>query len=205
MESLFTREFVTLISRYLNTEKLIRENPSVTREMIDSFFLEICKMKGKEPDGTCPIPGDVPHRGQKGPGELIIHTDGASRGNPGKGGIGVAIFNKDYHIIEEVCEFIGETTNNVAEYKAMILAAQKAIACHARKVIFKTDSELLVRQLNGVYRVKSSNILSLYQELLKLLQEIPVWEIQHVRREENVIADALANQGIDSSMGHGVQ
>lgn len=194
------QEFATLISKYLDTGKLIRENPSVTREMIDTFFREIGKTKRKEPDDTCPKHRNISHRGQKGSGELIIHTDGASRGNPGKAGIGVAIFDKEYHLIEEACRFIGETTNNIAEYQAMILAAQKAIACHARKVIFKTDSELLVRQINGVYRVKSSNILSLYRELLELLKKIPAWEIQHVRREENVIADTLANRGVDSSM-----
>ncbi|MEP9412566.1 MAG: ribonuclease HI family protein [Candidatus Brocadia sp.] len=130
--------------------------------------------------------------------ELIIHTDGASRGNPGKAGIGVAIFDVDYHLIEEVCRFIGESTNNIAEYQAMILAARKAIAYNAKKVIFKTDSELLVRQLNGEYRVKSPNILPLYNDLMKLLSKIPTWKIQHVRREENVIADTLANRGIDS-------
>ncbi|OQD45064.1 hypothetical protein BIY37_10455 [Candidatus Brocadia sapporoensis] len=130
--------------------------------------------------------------------ELIIHTDGASRGNPGKAGIGVAIFNEDYQLVEDVCRFIGKATNNVAEYQAMILAAQKAIVYRAKKVIFKTDSELLVRQLNGVYRVKSSNILSLYGDLVTLLNKIPIWKIQHVRREENIIADALANRGIDS-------
>ena len=131
--------------------------------------------------------------------DLVIHTDGASRGNPGKAGIGVAIFDKNYHLLEELCKFIGESTNNVAEYQAMILAAQKAVAYNARKVTFKTDSELLVRQLNGAYRVKSQNILPLYHELTILLGKIPEWKIQHVRREENVCADALANQGIDSS------
>ncbi len=200
MGNMSLREFVTLISKYLDTGKLIRENPSVTREMIDSFLRDICKTEGEEPDNTCPKQGDIPHQRQKDPGEFIIHTDGASRGNPGKAGVGVAIFDKEYHLVDEVCRFIGKTTNNVAEYQAMILAAQKAIACHARKVIFKTDSELLVRQLNGVYRVKNPNILSLYRELVTLLNKIPVWEIQHVRREENAIADTLANRGIDSSI-----
>ncbi|MBU6391672.1 MAG: ribonuclease HI family protein [Planctomycetota bacterium] len=131
--------------------------------------------------------------------KLIIHTDGASRGNPGKAGIGVAIYDKDYTLIEELCKFIGESTNNVAEYQAMIVAAQKAVDYNAAEVTFKTDSELLVRQLKGIYRVKSLNILSLYNKLTTLLNKIPAWKIQHVRREENVRADALANQGIDSS------
>ncbi len=203
MGTLSPQEFVILISKYLNTEKLIRENPSVTQEMIDSFFREICRIERKEPVDACLPHREIPHSKRTGFRELIIHTDGASRGNPGKAGIGVAIFNEDYQLVADVCRFIGETTNNVAEYQAMILAAQKAIAYHVKKVTFKTDSELLVRQLNGEYRVKSSNILPLYDELMKLLKKIPAWEIQHVRREENVIADSLANRGIDTTAENG--
>lgn len=199
MGNISSKEFLSLILKYLDTEKLIKENPSITRKMIDTLFLEILKTKKtKEAVDTCLPHRDIPQRGLKGLDELIIHTDGASRGNPGKAGIGVAIFDEKYQLVEEACRFIGESTNNVAEYQAMILAAQKAIAYHAKKVNFKTDSELLVRQLNGVYRVKSPNILSLYNELTKLLNKIPAWKIHHVRREENVIADALANRGIDS-------
>lgn len=201
MGNMSPQKLVLLILKYLDTERLIKENPSVTREMIDALLQEILETKrGKGTVDTCLPRSDIPHRGQKGFRKLIIHTDGASRGNPGKAGIGVAIFNEDYQLVEDECRFIGETTNNVAEYQAMILAAQKAVVCNAKEVIFRTDSELLVRQLNGVYRVKSSNILPLYNELMKLLDMIPAWEIQHVRREENVIADALANRGIDSSM-----
>ena len=194
-----SQELVTLISKYLDTEKLVKENPSVTKEMIDIFLKEISdSKKNKEPaDVYLPNNSIIPKKPLE-LSELIIHTDGASRGNPGKAGIGVAIFDKDYHLIEEVCKFIGESTNNVAEYQSMILAAQKAIAYNAKKVTFKTDSELLVRQLNGAYRVKSPNILPLYSKLISLLGKISVWKIQHVSREENVRADALANLGIDS-------
>ncbi len=200
MGNISLQEFVLLISRYLDTEKLLRENPSLTREMVDAFLQEISGIgeKGKPTDMSPPC-HTARHKQEK-PSELIIHTDGASRGNPGKAGIGIAIYDKDYHCIEELCRFIGESTNNVAEYQAMILAAQRATAYHAHKVIFKTDSELLTKQLNGAYRVKSPTILPLYNELMALLHKIPVWEIRHVRREENIHADMLANQGIDTSM-----
>ncbi len=200
MGSISSQELMTLISKYLDTEKLVRENPAVTREMIDAFFQKILKTKEwKVQDDSCLPHHDIPQRKQKGVKDIIIHTDGASRGNPGKAGIGVAIFNENYHLIEEVCRYIGKATNNAAEYQAMILAAQKAIAYPAKKVIFRTDSELLVRQINGEYRVKSTNILPLYNELMELLAKIPAWEIQHVRREENVVADTLANRDIDTS------
>jgi len=199
MGNISPQKLVTLISQYLDREKLIKENPSVTKEMIDAFLHDIFMAKqGKEPTDTNQSHHETVRHKQKDVTDLVIHTDGASRGNPGKAGIGVAIFDKNYHLLEELCKFIGESTNNVAEYQAMILAAQKAVAYNARKVTFKTDSELLVRQLNGAYRVKSQNILPLYHELTILLGKIPEWKIQHVRREENVCADALANQGIDS-------
>ena len=203
MGNISPQKLVTLISQYLDREKLMKENPSVSNEMIDALLQDIILAKqGKELTDTHQSHHDTARHKHKDISELIIHTDGASRGNPGKAGIGVAIFDKDYRLIEEACKFIGESTNNVAEYQAMILAAQKAITYHARKVIFKADSELLVRQLNGSYRVKSQNILPLYRELTVLLEKIPEWKIQHVRREENACADALANQGIDSSHRH---
>ncbi len=200
MGNISPQKLVTLISKYLDKEKLVKENPSVTNEMVDALLQDIILSKpGKEPDDNHQPHHDTARHKQKNVTDLIIHTDGASRGNPGEAGIGVAIFDKHYHLLEELCKFIGESTNNVAEYQAMILAAQKAVAYNARRVTFKTDSELLVRQLSGAYRVKSQNILPLYHELTILLGKIPEWKIQHVRREENVCADALANQGIDSS------
>ena len=194
-----TQELAALISRYLDRKRLLHENPSVTGEMIDAFFRAFSPPEKEKDHNGAGLPRQT-HAGDrpKGIEELIIHTDGASRGNPGKAGIGVAIYDKDYRRVEDVCRFIGETTNNVAEYQAMILAAHKAIGYHARKVTFKTDSELLVRQLTGVYRVKSPNILPLHTELMALLAKIPGWKILHVRREENAQADALANQGIDT-------
>ncbi len=200
MGNISPQKLVTLISQYLDRERLMKENPSVTKEMIDALLHGIFMAKqGKEPTDTQQPHHDTARHKQKDVTDLVIHTDGASRGNPGKAGIGVAIFDKHYQLLEELCKYIGESTNNVAEYQAMILAAQKAVAYNARKVTFKTDSELLVRQLNGAYRVKSQNILPLYHELTILLGKIPEWKIQHVRREENACADALANQGIDSS------
>ena len=192
-------DFAALIFKYLDTERLMRENPSVTMEMVEKYFQEIVWAKQGNASAGIRLPHhDASGHKQNDIHELIIHTDGASRGNPGKSGIGVAIFDKGHRLIEEACKFTGESTNNVAEYKAMILAAQLAITYNARKVTFKADSELLVRQLNGYYRVKSQNILPLYQELKALLEKIPDWKIQHVRREENECADNLANKGIDS-------
>lgn len=199
MEDISSQELLRIIFQYLDKEKLIKENPSITEEMIDTLIQEISHQKKEKKSDTIGLQQHSGMQHKKGElNELIIHTDGASRGNPGKAGIGIVIYDKEHHIIEEACRYIGRSTNNVAEYRAMILAAQKAIHYDTKKVTFKTDSELLVRQLNGMYRVKSTSILPLYNELMALLHKIPAWKIQHVRREENIHADALANQGIDS-------
>lgn len=200
MGNISLEKLVTLISKYLDVEKLVKENPPVTTEMIDGFLQEVSKSdKLKKLFDTDILRNIRQQCRKKEVKELVIYTDGASRGNPGKAGIGVAIYDEEHHLIEELCSFIGESTNNVAEYKAMILAAQRAVHYHAKGVTFKADSELMVRQLNGAYRVKSPNILPLYNELITLLGNIPAWKVRHVRREENTLADILANRGIDSA------
>lgn len=200
MKHISADELLLLIFKYTDKEKLLKENPSVTQEMIDTLVQEISHTKKGEKSGGIGLHHPATKHKKEEPIEFIIHTDGASRGNPGNAGIGVVILNKNRHVIEEIGRFIGRSTNNVAEYQAMILAAQKAVEYNAGKVTFKTDSELLVRQINGMYQVKSSNILPLYKELMAFLNKIPAWKIQHVRREENAHADALANQGIDTAL-----
>ena len=198
MENILYRELGSFIIKYLDIERLLRENPSVTREMIDAF-LHVNFNTPEKPVAPYPPDTHISKRKEETCSEFIIHTDGASRGNPGKAGIGVAIYDRNYNLVEQICKFIGESTNNVAEYQAMILATQKAIACKAQKVTFKTDSELLVRQLNGLYKVRNPGLVPLYNELRTLLSKIPDWKILHVRREENVLADKLANDGIDTA------
>jgi ribonuclease HI len=130
---------------------------------------------------------------------LIINVDGASKGNPGEAGIGVAIFDKDLNVVQEFCEYIGTATNNVAEYKALILGVKLAVKFNARNTLFKSDSELLVKQILGEYRVKNTQLKSLYSEVQSLLGKLPEWEIKHVPREENTEADLLANKGVEKS------
>ena len=128
---------------------------------------------------------------------LIVNVDGASKGNPGEAGIGVAVFDKDLNIVHESCEYIGAATNNVAEYKALILGAKLAIKFNANNTLFKSDSELMVKQIMGEYRVKNIQLKSLYSEVQSLLGKLPEWEIKHVPREENKEADLLANKGVE--------
>ena len=100
--------------------------------------------------------------------------------------------------MEEISEYIGETTNNVAEYKALITAARRALELGAKDVVFKLDSELVVKQIHHEYSVKSPHLIPLYRALQDMLKKLRKWEVIHVPREENSRADALANMGIDS-------
>ena len=174
MGNISPQEFVTLISKYLDTEKLIRENPSVTKEMIDALLQDIILAKqGKEPTDIHKSHHETTKHKQKDATDLIIHTDGASRGNPGKAGIGVAIFDKNYHLLEEICKFIGESTNNVAEYSAVLRALQWVQDHRDELSILSTinfflDSQLVVFQLGGQYKIKNEGLRRLYDKIREL-------------------------------------
>lgn len=130
---------------------------------------------------------------------LTIYVDGASRGNPGPAGIGVLIEDEE-GLRREHLAYIGEATNNVAEYRALLLALRKAKGLRPRKVMVFSDSELLVRQLRGEYRVKSPELQKLHRLSLSLLASFPFFQIEHIGREQNRRADELANLAIDRAL-----
>lgn len=128
-------------------------------------------------------------------GSARAWIDGASRGNPGEAGFGVLIeTNRDR---EEVMGYLGSTTNNVAEYAALIAVLTLAADRGVQKLVVYSDSQLLVRQITGAYRVKASHLKPIFLQALKLRQTIPQFTIEHVARQENREADRLANQAID--------
>ena len=130
--------------------------------------------------------------------KAIIHTDGACRGNPGPSGIGVVIRDADHQIVETRAEYIGVVTNNVAEYTALAAGLQTAISRDFTEVSLRLDSQLVVRQVLGEYRVKDTRLELLHAWVMDLLGHFDRWEIAHVRRELNALADKLANDGIDN-------
>ena len=131
------------------------------------------------------------------PGLLIVSCDGAARGNPGPAGIGVQITDEAGNVIAEIAEWIGETTNNVAEYTAAIEGLRRAAALGARRVHLRSDSQLLIQQLTGTYKVKAAHLRPLYDEVKGLLSGFDHVRLQHVPREQNREADRLANLGVD--------
>jgi ribonuclease HI len=132
------------------------------------------------------------------PGRLIVSCDGAARGNPGPAGIGVQITDGGGGVLAEIAEGLGETTNNVAEYTAAIEGLRRAHELGASSVLLRSDSQLLINQLTGRYRVKSSHLQPLHRRLRQLASTFDDVEFQHVRRERNTEADRLANEGVDA-------
>jgi ribonuclease HI len=126
-----------------------------------------------------------------------IFSDGAARGNPGPAGIGVVIKNEQGEIVEELYEYLGETTNNQAEYKALLLGLKKAAHLKAKNLNVFLDSELVVKQLNGDYAIKNEGLIPLYEKVIETLKKFPSVKISHIRREKNKEADKLANKAID--------
>jgi ribonuclease HI len=123
-----------------------------------------------------------------------VFIDGASKGNPGPAGIGVLILDKNENEISKISEKIEVTTNNVAEYTALLRAITECQKLNLLSVKFYTDSQLLARQINGVYKIKDQRLQSLYIKIKGKLLGFKNWEITHIPREKNSVADKLANE-----------
>jgi ribonuclease HI len=131
--------------------------------------------------------------------DLTIYTDGASRNNPGEAGAGVSIMQHGLPL-EGISRYLGTTTNNIAEYTAAIIGLERAVQLGASKVRLCADSELMVKQLNGQYKVKNEGLKPLHTRVKQLIARIGCVEIQYIPRERNKDADALANKAIDEKI-----
>lgn len=147
-----------------------------------------------DPNPPRPIDRPVPAAAA---GEFYVFADGASRGNPGDAAIGAVLTDAEGRIVEAVSERIGRTTNNVAEYRALIAGLDAAARHNARSVRIRMDSELIVRQLTGQYKVKHPDMKALYDQVRQRLGAFPKVAIGHVPRAKNRYADALANAALD--------
>ncbi len=131
--------------------------------------------------------------------KIEIFIDGAARGNPGPAGLGVVIKDSDKKTIKEFYKYIGNTTNNVAEYNALVYGLQEAHMLGAEEVKLNLDSELVAQQLRGEFRVRDLKIKSLFDQAIHLINGFKSFEVKHIRREENKEADKLANKAINLS------
>lgn len=128
---------------------------------------------------------------------LTVNVDGGARGNPGPAAIGVVVRDDAGEVLEEHGERIGRATNNVAEYRALLRGIELAAAHGAGELELVGDSELIVRQVEGRYKVKDATMRELHTEVKRLLAEFDNWSIRHVRREHNAEADRLVNEALD--------
>jgi ribonuclease HI len=197
------RELLRSIYRHLDLEGLLEDHPGLTQEDVVDLFRRLSAPT--EPGGKTPParrgagPSACDEKGSRPPkpGRLILCTDGGSRGNPGPAGFGAVLLDDAGHVVRELSEFIGRATCNEAEYRALIAALQAARELGARDLLIRADSQLLVRQLGGQYKVKSRSLMPLALRARRLLEEFASWKAEHVPREMNSRADALANAAMD--------
>ena len=129
--------------------------------------------------------------------KAVVNVDGGARGNPGPAAIAAVVQDAGGELLEERGERIGEATNNVAEYRALLLGIERAAALGATELELVGDSELVVRQVKGEYKVKDAALRRLHAEVKRALSGFESWSIRHVRREHNAEADRLVNETLD--------
>jgi len=137
------------------------------------------------------------------PGEarrVRVFTDGAARGNPGPAGAGAVVLDGEGRVLARLGRFLGKQTNNVAEYQGLLLGLRRARQMGAREVEVRADSQLLVRQLQGKYAVKNEVLKRLHEEALAMLRSFDRYELLHVPREQNALADEMSNRAIDEQL-----
>lgn len=181
------------VYKVLPWDLLYEELPELDRGEVDDLFREMSDLLARRKDRAAPpAPADVDVSG----GEIVLHTDGASRGNPGPAGIGVVLSLPDGTELLAWGQAIGTTTNNVAEYQAMIAGLRKALELGATAVHLRADSELVIRQVNGRYKVKNARMKPLHAQVMELLGKLREWDAVHIPREQNARADELAGGAV---------
>ena len=182
------------LAQTLSVTKTLKRFPSLSTRLLQEILLSSAQRAEEKKVLTEVAPS------RKRMPEYFIQADGASRGNPGDSGIGAVIADARGRTIKELKYFLGIATNNVAEYRAVILALQKALDLGAGSVTLHLDSELVVRQLRGEYQVREGHLKLLHREALDILSQFSEYHIHHVPREENRRADQLANEAIDQKV-----
>jgi ribonuclease HI len=131
--------------------------------------------------------------------KVVVHVDGGARGNPGPAAAAAVVSTPDGDVLDEAHELLGVATNNVAEYRGLLLGLARASALGADEVEVVNDSELVAKQLNGQYKVKHPDMRPLYEQALQALRAFDTWSIRSVPRAQNAEADALVNQALDAA------
>jgi ribonuclease HI len=131
--------------------------------------------------------------------KVVVHVDGGARGNPGPAAAAAVVSTPDGEVIDEASEFIGHATNNVAEYRGLLLGLERAKAVGGTEIELYNDSELVANQINGRYKVKHADMKPLHAEAIERLRAFGRWRVRSVPRSQNAAADALVNQALDAA------
>jgi len=192
--SLSEAEVLQHLAQTLNVTKTFQRFPSLTVDQLRQILLRCAERAGggAKSGETLPTRKETP--------EFLIYADGASRGNPGDAAAGVVITDFHGRTISEIKRFLGTASNNVAEYQAVILGMNRALELGAKNIKICLDSELVVRQLRGEYRVLEPHLKALHRKAKEILNHFAQYSILHIRREENRRADQLANEAIDQKV-----
>ena len=185
------RELLRAVYRHLDRKALLADLPSLSARRIDDFFRRIADLLP---------PDEAPPTRKPGTSKPVtLYTDGGSRGNPGPAGYGFLLMGGSGKVLHEGCGSLGRATNNEAEYEGVIAGLRAAIERGAGDIVIRSDSQLLIRQRNGSYKVKSRRLMPLFLRVKELLSDFTSWHAEHIPREENTRADALANQAMDEA------
>jgi ribonuclease HI len=196
-------QLLLAIAQHEPLEATLRELPGVTRDQAAKLLRGAAMSLAREaaPKAGAPVPrpqasGPRPHAA----GRVTVFSDGAARGNPGPAGAGAVILDGEGRVVERLGKFLGRQTNNVAEYEGLLLGLRRALELGAREVDVRADSQLLIRQLEGRYKVKNAGLAPLFNEAQRLLRQFDKVSLRHVPREENALADEMSNRAIDERM-----
>ena len=196
------RELLRSVYRRLDLNGLLADHPQVSRAQVKEFFRRLAALLPPETERPAAVAQDEALSRREYPAsKVILHIDGGSRGNPGPAGCGAVLLDTAGRVLAEESRFIGRATSNEAEYHALLLGLQAAHRRGASEVTVRADSQLLVRQINGAYKVKSPKLMPLFQAAREALQAFDAWRAEHVPREMNAHADSLANRAMDRGRG----
>ena len=183
------------LARTLSIPKTLERFPSLTLQDLQALLFRAAQRVAKGTEASSPSLFKDPKES-----EWTLYADGASRGNPGEAGVGAVIADSHGRTVKELKYFLGVASNNDAEYQAAILALEKTYDLGAKRVALHLDSELVVRQLKGEYRVREPHLKDLHRKAMEALNRFSRYSILHISREENRRADQLANEAIDQKI-----
>jgi ribonuclease HI len=187
-------QLLLAIAEHETLEKTCAALPGLTRDAAQKLLRGAARQLQQEklplPETSAPVPGRI----------VRVYSDGAARGNPGPAGAGAVLTDSAGNVIARLGRFLGKQTNNVAEYEGLLLGLKHARELGYREVEVRADSQLLIRQLKGEYAVRHAGLKLLHAEALRLLRSFDRYDLRHVPREENTLADEMSNRAIDEEM-----